>query len=118
MKDSQIVIELKSKERSLSLSDLEGSFDEAIEVVSKWKEQYTSECKDGEFCKLDFGYYGYDGASELLVKYYRYENEQEKYKRKLAEQEKENKAKLKEIAQLKSLQAKYPNINIGCDEEK
>lgn len=112
MKDSQIVIELKSKERSLSLSDLEGSFDEAIKVVSNWKKQYTSECEDGEFCKLDFDYYGYDGASELLVKYYRYENEQEKYNRKLAEQEKENKAKLKEIAQLKSLQAKYPDINV------
>ena len=73
----KIKIEVRRKERTLDLSDLKGSFEDVINVFKGWKESYESKCEDGECCKLEHEYCGYDGASELVVKYYREETDKE-----------------------------------------
>ena len=108
----KIQIELKGKEQTLSLSDLEGSFEDAINVFQRWKDYYNSKCNVGEFCKLGFGYYGYDGSSELNVKYYREETDEEFKLRLEKEQKRLIKQQEKELEQLKKLQEKYKEINI------
>ena len=108
----KIKIEVRSKERALDLSYLKGSFEDVINVFNGWKESYESKCEDGEWCKLDHEYCGYDGASEVFVKYYREETDKEftarlkKEKRRLIEQQQ------KELEQLKKLQEKYKEIDI------
>lgn len=109
----KIQIEVKDKEQTLSLSDLEGSFEDAINVFKKWKDYYESKCEGGECCKLDFDYYGYDGASELNVKYYREETDEEFNVRFEKEQKRLIKQQEKELEQLKKLQEKYKELDIG-----
>ena len=65
-----------------------------------------------EWCKLDVDYYGYDGGSELVVKYYRYETDQEEKLRLEKEVEKRKKTQEKEIAELKALKEKYKDLDI------
>jgi len=55
----KIEIEVKGKEQTLSLSDLEGLFEDAINVFQTWKDYYESKCEDVEVCKLDFDYYDF-----------------------------------------------------------
>ena len=109
----KIQIEVKDKERILSLSDLEGSFEDVISVFKKWKDYYESKCECGECCKLELDYYGYDGASELSVKYYRQETDEEFKERLDKEQKRLIKQQEKELEQLKKLQEKYKELNIG-----
>ena len=108
----KIKIEVRRKERTLDLSDLKGSFEDVINFFNGWKEYYESRCEDGECCKLDFDYYGYDGASELTVKYYRQETDEEFKVRLEKEQRRLIKEQEKELEQLKKLQAKYKELNI------
>ena len=108
----KIKIEVKRKERTLDLSDLKGSFEDAINVFKGWKETYESKCEDVEVCKLDFDYYGYDGASDLNVKYYREETDEEFNVRFEKEQKRLIKEQEKELEQLKKLQEKYKELNI------
>ena len=108
----KIKIEVKDKEQTLSLSDLEGSFEDAINVFQRWKDYYESKCEDDEVCKLDFDYYGYDGASELNVKYYREETDEEFNVRFEKEQKRLVKEQEKELEQLKKLKEKYKELNI------
>ena len=108
----KVQIEVKGKEQTLSLSDLEGSFEDAINVFQKWKDYYKSKCEDDDCCKLSLDYYGYDGASELNVKYYRQETDEEFKVRLEKEQKRLIKQQEKELEQLKKLQEKYKEINI------
>ena len=108
----KIQIEVKGKEQTLSLSDLEGSFEDAINTLQKWKTYFESDCEGGECCKLDFDYYGYDGASELTVKYYRQETDEEFKGRLEKEQKRLVKQQEKGLEQLKKLQEKYKELNI------
>ena len=108
----KIKIEVEDKEQTLSLSDLEGSFEDAINTLQKWKTYFESGCEDGEVCKLDFDYYEYDGASELNVKYYRQETDEEFNVRFEKEQKRLIKEQEKELEQLKKLQEKYKELNI------
>ena len=108
----KIQIEVKGKEQTLSLSDLEGSFEDAINVFQTWKDYYESKCECGECCKLEFDYYGYDGASEITVKYYRQETDEEFKVRLEKEQKRLIKQQEKELEQLKKLQEKYKELNI------
>ena len=108
----KIQIEVKGKEQTLSLSDLEGSFEDAINVFKKWKDYYESKCEDDEVCKLDFDYYGFDGAHELRVKYYREETDEEFNVRFEKVQKRLIKEQEKELEQLKKLQEKYKELNI------
>ena len=57
-------------------------------------------------------YYGYDGGSELVVKYYRYETDQEEKFRLKRGVEKRKKTQEKEIAKLKALKEKYKDLDI------
>ena len=107
-----IQIELKGKKQTLNLSDLEGSFEDAINVFQRWKDYYESKCEDVEVCKLDFDYYGYDGDSELNVKYYREETDEEFKLRLEKEQKRLIKQQEKELEQLKKLQEKYKELDI------
>ena len=108
----KIQIEVKEKEQTLSLSDLEGYFEDAINVFQKWKDYYKSKCEDGECCNLSLDYYGYDGVSELNVKYYREETDEEFKVRLEKEQERLIKQQEKELEQLKKLQEKYKELDI------
>ena len=103
---------MKGKEQTLSLSDLEGSLEDAISVFKKWKDCCESRCEDDEVCKLNFDYYGYDGASELTVKYYRQETDEDFKVRLEKEQKRLIKQQQKELEQLKKLQEKYKELNI------
>ena len=108
----KIQIEVKDKEQTLSLSDLEGSFEDAINTLQKWKTYFESKCECGECCKLKFDYYGYDEASELTVKYYRQETDEEFKVRLEKEQKRLIKRQEKELEQLKKLQEKYKELDI------
>ena len=108
----KIKIEVKRKERTLDLSDLKGSFEDAINVFQRWKDYYESKCEDVEVCKLDFDYYGYDGVSDLNVKYYREETDEEFNARFEKEQKRLIKQQEKELEQLKKLQEKYKELDI------
>jgi len=114
----KIKIEVKDKEQTLSLSDLEGSVEDVINVFQRWKDYYESKCEDGEVCKLDFDYCDYcdycdyDGASKLTVKYYREETDEEFNVRLEKEQKRLIKQQQKELEQLKKLQEKYKELNI------
>ena len=108
----KIQVEVKGKEQTLSISDLEGSFEDAINTLQKWKDYYESKCECGECCKLEFDYYGYDGASELTVKYYRQETDEEFKVRLEKEQNRLIKQQQKDLEQLKKLQEKYKELNI------
>ena len=108
----KIQIEVKDKEQTLSLSDLECSFEDAINTLQKWKTYFESKCECGECCKLEFDYYGYDEASELTVKYYRQETDEEFKVRLEKEQKRLIKQQEKELEQLKKLQEKYKELDI------
>ena len=108
----KIQIEVKDKERTLDLSDLKGSFEDVINVFNGWKEYYESRCEDGECCKLEYDYYGYGGTSELYVKYYREETDEEFNVRLEKEQKRLIKQQQKELEQLKKLQEKYKELDI------
>ena len=108
----KIQIEVKGKEQTLSLSDLKGSFEDAINTLQKWKTYFESGCAVGEVWKLDFDYYGYDGGSELNVKYYRQETDEEFKGRLEKEQKRLIKQQEKELEQLKKLQEKYKELDI------
>ena len=108
----KIKIEVRRKERTLDLSDLKGSFEDVINIFKGWKESYESKCEDGEWCKLDYDYYGYDGTSELSVKYYREETDEEFKVRLEIEQKRLIEQQQKELEQLKKLQEKYKELNI------
>ena len=108
----KLKIEVKDKEQTLSLSDLEGSFEDAINTLQKWKTYFESGCEDGECCKLDFVCYGFDEASELNVKYYRQETDEEFKVRLEKEQKRLIKQQEKELEQLKKLQEKYKELDI------
>ena len=108
----KIQIEVKGKEQTLSISDLEGSFEDAINIFKKWKDYYESKCEDVEVCKLNFDYYGYDGAFELTVKYYRQETDEDFKLRLEKKQERLIKKQEKELEQLKKLQEKYKELDI------
>ena len=109
----KIQIELKGKEQTLNLSGLEGSFEDAINIFKKWKDYYESKCEDAEVCKLDFDPYGYyGGVTELNVKYYRQETDEEFKVRLEKEQKRLIKQQQKELDQLKKLQEKYKELNI------
>ena len=106
----KVKIELKSKQKSLDISDLEGTFDEVLNTVQKWKDKYETLCEDGEFCVVEINYHGYDVGVDLFVNYYRYETDQEVQVREHKLSLKKEKQQQKEIAQLKALREKYPNI--------
>ena len=108
----KIQVEVKGKEQTLSLSDLEGSFEDAINTLQKWKTYFESGCEDGEVCKLDYDYYGFDGASELKVKYYRQETDEEFKVRLEKAQKRLIKQQERDLEQLKKLQEKYKELNI------
>ena len=108
----KIEIEVRDKEQTLSLSDLEGSFEDAINTLQKWKTYFESGCSVGEVCELNLDYYGFDGASELTVKYYRQETDEEFKVRLEKEQKRLIKQQEKELEQLKKLQEKYKELNI------
>ena len=108
----KIQIEVKEKEQTLILSDLEGSFEDAINTLQKWKTYFESGCEDGEVCKLDINYYGFVGSSELTVKYYRQETDEEFKVRLEKAQKRLIKQQEKELEQLKKLQEKYKELNI------
>ena len=103
----KVLIEVNHKKQTLSLSDLSGSFEEAIKCFIGWKSYYEGKCKDSEHCKLDLDYYGYDGASELNVKYYRLETDEEFNIRLEKEEKRLSKQRDTELAQLKLLKEKY-----------
>ena len=103
----KVLIEVSHKKQTLSLSDLRGSFEEAIKCFIGWKSYYEGNCKDSEHCKLDLDYYGYDGASELNVKYYRLETDEEFNIRLEKEEKRLSKQRDTELAQLKLLKEKY-----------
>ncbi len=108
----KIQIEVKGKEQTLSISDLEGSFEDVINTLQKWKTYYESKCEDDEVCKLDFDYYGINGGYELTVKYYRQETDEEFRVRLEKVQKRLIKQQEKELEQLKKLQEKYKELNI------
>ena len=60
---SKLIIHNKIKDRTLCLSDLDGTFDDVIKVIRQWKSDYEALCSEGEWCKLDLDYYGYDSGS-------------------------------------------------------
>ncbi len=105
-------VEVKHKEQTLSLSYLEGVYEDAITVFNGWKEYHESRCEDGEWCELDHEYCGYDGGCELVVKYYREETDEEFKARLEIEQNRLIEQQQKEIKQLKKLQEKYKELNI------
>ena len=109
---SKLIIHNKIKDRTLCLSDLDGTFDDVIKVIRQWKSDYEALCSEGEWCKLDLDYYGYDGGSELVVKYCSYETDQEEKFRLKREVEKRKKTQEKEIAKLKALKEKYKDLDI------
>lgn len=109
---SKLIIHNKIKEKTLCLSDLDGTFDDVIKVIQQWKSDYEGLCSEGEWCKLDLNYYGYDGGTELVVKYYRYETYQEEEFRLKREVEKRKETQQKEIAELKALKEKYKDLDI------
>ena len=107
-----IQVEVKGKEQTLTLSDLEGSFEDVINTLQKWKTYFESGCEDGEVCKLDINYYGFVGSSELTVKYYRQETDEEFKVRLEKAQRRLIKQQERDLEQLKKLQEKYKEINI------
>ena len=109
---SKLIVHNKSKDRVLYLGDLEGTFDDVIKNVQLWKSVYEGDCSEGEWCQLDLDYYGYDGGSQLVVKYYRYETDQEEKLRLEKEQKRLIKQQEKEIAKLKALKEKYKDLDI------
>ena len=109
---SKLIVHNKSKDRVLYLGDLEGTFDNVICIIQKWKSEYEGDCSVGEWCELDLDCYGYDGRSELVVKYYRYETEQEQQLRLEKEDNKRKKTQEKEIAELRALKEKYKDLDI------
>lgn len=109
---SKLIIHNKIKDRTLCLSDLDGTFDDVIKVIQQWKSEYEGLCSEGEWCKLSLDYYGYDVGSELTVKYFRYETDQEERFRLEKEAEKRKKTQEKEIAKLKALKEKYKDLDI------
>lgn len=109
---SKLIIPNESKKKILCVSDLEGSFDDVLKTLKDWKVGYESYCSEGEWCKLDVDYYGYDGGSELTVKYFRYETDEEEQIRLEKEVEKRKKTQEKEIAELKTLKEKYKDLGI------
>ena len=109
---SKQIIHNKIKDRTLCLSDLDGTFDDVIKVIQQWKSDYEGFCYEGEWCKLSLDYYGYDGASELTVKYYRQETDEEFKVRLGKEQKRLIKQQQKELEQLKKLQEKYKELDI------
>jgi hypothetical protein len=109
---SKLIIHNESKKRGLHISDLEGSFNDVIKTLQQWKSEYEGRCSEGEWCKLNIDYYGYDGGSELVVKYFRYETDQEEKLRLEKEVKKRMKAQEKEIAELKALKEKYKDLDI------
>jgi len=108
---SKLIIRNGIKNKTLCLDDLEGSFDEVIKTVQDWKSKYESLCSAEEWCKLNLEYYGHDG-SELIVKYYRYETDEEYSARLSQEAKKLSETQEKEIAQLKALKEKYKDLEI------
>lgn len=109
---SRLIIRNGIKNKTLCLDALEGSFDEVIKTVQDWKSKYESLCSDGEWCKLDLEYYGHDGCSELTVKYYHYETDEEYSARLSQEAKKLSETQEKEIAKLKALKEKYKDLEI------
>ena len=108
----KLIIHNKIKDRTLCLSDLDGTFDDVIKVIQQWKSDYEVLCSEGEWCKLDLDYYGVAGGYELAVKYYRYETDQEERFRLEKEAEKRKKTQEKELAVLKALKEKYKDLDI------
>ena len=109
---SKLIVHNKSKDRVVYLGDLEGTFDDVIKNVQQWKSEYEGDCSEGEWCQLDLDYYGCDGGSQLVVKYYRYETDKEEKLRLEKESEKRKKTQEKEIAKLKALKEKYKDLDI------
>ena len=108
----KLSIEVEDKKQTLSLSDLEGSFNDAINTFTDWKDQYESKCDLGETCNLCLDYCGSDGTFDLNVRYYRQETDEEFKVRLEKEQERLIKQQAKELEQLKKLQEKYKEVNI------
>ena len=53
---SKLIIHNKIKERTLCISDLDGTFDDVIKVIQQWKSEYEVLCSEGEWCRLDLDY--------------------------------------------------------------
>ena len=109
---SKLIIHNEGKKKILCISDFEGSFDDVLKTLQDWKNKYEHYCSEGEWCKLDVDYYGYDGGSELTVKYFRYETDEEEQIRLEKEVEKRKKTQEKEIAALKALKEKYKDLDV------
>lgn len=109
---SKLIVHNKSKDRVLYLGDLEGTFDYVIKTIQQRKSEYEGDCSVGEWCELDLDCCGYDDCSVLVVKYYRYETDQEEKLRLEKEDNQRKKTQEKEIAELRALKEKYKDLDI------
>ena len=109
---SKLIVHNKSKDRVLYLVDLEGTFDDAIKTIQQWKSAYEGDCSECECCRLDLDYFGCNGRSELIVKYYRPETDREQKLRLEKEDNKRKNIQEKEIAELRALKEKYKDLDI------
>lgn len=85
------------------------TFDQAALLILNKKEQLEEKLGDGEFIKL---YANSWNDTEVDARFYRYENDEE-YEARLEEQAKKKRKEYeRDLATLKKLRAKYPDITI------
>ena len=110
MENRQIIRVTEKDVCCFDVSDFdELTFDEAALLVLNKKEQTELRLSEGEFIKLRAGSWE---DTEVEARFYRYENDEEYEARLQEEAEKKRKEYERDLAVLKKLQAKCPEITI------
>ena len=110
MENRQIIRVTEKDVCCFDVSDFDNlTFDQAALIILNKKEQLQEKLGDGEFIKLSANSWN---DTEVEARFYRYESDEE-YEARLEEQaEKKRKEHERDLATLKKLQAKYPDITI------
>ena len=110
MENRQIIRVTEKGVCCFDVSDFDNlTFDQAALLILNKKEQLEEKLGDGEFIKLSANSWN---DTEVEARFYRYENDEE-YETRLEEQaEKKRKEYERDLATLKKLRAKYPEITI------
>ena len=110
MENRQIIRVTEKDVCCFDVSDFDNlTFDQAALLILNKKEQLEEKLGDGEFIKLSANSWN---DTEVEARFYRYENDEE-YEARLEEQaEKKRKEYERDLATLKKLRAKYPDITI------
>ena len=110
MENRQIIRVTEKGVCCFDVSDFDNlTFDQVALLILNKKEQLEEELGDGEFIKLSANSWN---DTEVEARFYRYENDEEYEARLQEEAEKKRKEYERDLAVLKKLQAKYPEITI------